>query len=45
MKNLSPYQAIELTNNTDFPFEHGPVMIFSESNPIGQSILEKTNIG
>ena len=45
MINPSPYQAIELTNNTDFPFEHGPVMIFSESNPIGQSILEKTNIG
>jgi hypothetical protein len=45
IENPSPYQAIELVNNTEFPFEHGPVMLFSESMPIGQGILEKTNVG
>ncbi len=43
--NPSPYQAIELTNNTDFPFENGPIMVFSDSYPVGQSLLEKTDVG
>ena len=45
IQNPSPYQAIELTNNTEFPLESGPVMVFSDSYPSGQSILEKTAVG
>ena len=42
IRNPSPYQAIELLNNTQFPFEQGPIMVFSETNPIGQSITLTT---